>query len=59
MYGDNGREHLLAPLCVGKLEVIVEKMFFVPRVLFHTFVILNRLEDDLAETIEVGDIYHL
>ena len=50
---------LLAPLCVGKLKMIVEKVFLVPRILFHTFVILNRLEDDLTETIEVGDIHHL
>lgn len=39
--------------------MIVEKVFLVPRILFHTFVILDRLEDDLAKTIEVGDVHHL
>jgi len=56
---DNFRQELLAPLCVGKFEVIVEEMFLVPRILLHLLVILNRLENNLAEAIEVGDITHL
>lgn len=56
---NDSRRDLLAPFCVGKLEVIIEKVFLIPRILLHTLVILNRLENNLTEAIVVGNITHL
>ena len=39
--------------------VIVDEMLLVPRILLHALVILDRLEDHLAEAVEVGDVAHL
>lgn len=39
--------------------MIANKVLFVPWILLHPLVILDALEDDLAEAIEWSDITHL
>jgi hypothetical protein len=56
---NTSKKDSLAPFCVGELEMIIEKVFLVPRILLHSLVVLNRFKDNLAEAIEVGDVTHL
>jgi hypothetical protein len=48
-----------APLSVCKSFMIAGEMLLVPRILLHTLVVFNTLEDDLAKAVEIRHIGHL
>ena len=51
--------YLHASLGICKLLVIANEMLLIPRVLFHTFVVLNVPEYYLAEAVKICDVGHL
>jgi hypothetical protein len=51
--------YLHASLGICKLLVIANEMLLIPRVLFHTFVVLNVPEHYLAEAVKICDVGHL
>lgn len=39
--------------------MVPSQMLLIPRILLHPLIILHTTKDDLAETVEVGDVGHL
>jgi hypothetical protein len=56
---DTKTHNLHASLRIRKILVITNKMFFIPRVLFHSLVVLEILKINLTETVEIGYVCHL
>lgn len=53
------KDNLLALLRISKFLVVTDQVLLIPGILLHGLVVLEALEDDLAEAIIVCDIAHL
>ena len=53
------RRNLRALPCISKFLMVTDQMLLVPWILLHALVVFHILEDDLAETVNVGKIAHL